>query len=205
MQCITKSCAWQDAAVTLKQFPHNYYWLFVWEFTGHPWNPFAKVQWFEALVFFKCCKYKHPAKQTIGLLVIWDTVTLMWRRCNNNHITWVQLFPECGPDYYSGDAGVVTSPNFPNNYGNNLNCLYHIVVEPGKVRKKRQVSCPRRSFHDDVIKWKHFTMLLALVYGEFNGEFPAQRPVTQSFDVLFDLHLNKRLSKQSRRRWFAEP
>ena len=29
------------------------------------------------------------------------------------------------------------------------------------------------------------------------GEFPAQRPVTLSFDVLFDLHLNKRLSKQS--------
>ena len=25
------------------------------------------------------------------------------------------------------------------------------------------------------------------------GEFPAQRPVTQSFDVFFDLRLNKRL------------
>ena len=29
------------------------------------------------------------------------------------------------------------------------------------------------------------------------GEFPAQRPVTRSFDVFFDLRLNKRLSKQS--------
>ena len=28
------------------------------------------------------------------------------------------------------------------------------------------------------------------------GEFPAQRPVTRSFDVFFDLQLNKRLSKQ---------
>ena len=27
-------------------------------------------------------------------------------------------------------------------------------------------------------------------------EFPAQRPVTQSFDVFFDLRLNKWLSKQ---------
>ena len=27
------------------------------------------------------------------------------------------------------------------------------------------------------------------------GEFPAQRPVTQSFDIFFDLRLNKRLSK----------
>ena len=35
--------------------------------------------------------------------------------------------------------------------------------------------------------------------GEFTGpgEFPAQRPVTRSFDVFFDLRLNKRLRKQS--------
>ena len=34
--------------------------------------------------------------------------------------------------------------------------------------------------------------------GEFTGpgEFPSQRPVTRSFDVFFDLRLNKRLSKQ---------
>ena len=34
--------------------------------------------------------------------------------------------------------------------------------------------------------------------GEFTGpgEFPTQRPVTPSFDVFFDLRLNKRLSKQ---------
>ena len=34
------------------------------------------------------------------------------------------------------------------------------------------------------------------------GEFPAQRPVTRSFDVFFDLRPNKRLSKQSWRWWF---
>ena len=37
------------------------------------------------------------------------------------------------------------------------------------------------------------------------GEFPSHRPVTRSFDVFFDLRLNKRLSKQSRRRWFETP
>ena len=33
--------------------------------------------------------------------------------------------------------------------------------------------------------------------GEFpvTGEFPAQRPVTQSFDIFFDLRLKKQLSK----------
>ena len=34
------------------------------------------------------------------------------------------------------------------------------------------------------------------------GEFPSQRPETRSFDAFFDLRLNKRLSKQSRSRWF---
>ena len=34
------------------------------------------------------------------------------------------------------------------------------------------------------------------------GEFPTQMPVTRSFDVFFDLHLNKRLSKQSWGWWF---
>ena len=43
--------------------------------------------------------------------------------------------------------------------------------------------------------------------GEFTGpgEFPAQRPVTQSFDVFFDLRLNKRLSKQPWCWWFETP
>ena len=43
--------------------------------------------------------------------------------------------------------------------------------------------------------------------GEFTGrdEFPTQRPVTRSFDVLFDLCLNKRLSKQPWGWWFETP
>ena len=51
--------------------------------------------------------------------------------------------------------------------------------------------------------WRHqmetFSALLAICAGNspVPGEFPAQRPVTQSFDVFFHLRLNKRLSKQS--------
>ena len=43
--------------------------------------------------------------------------------------------------------------------------------------------------------------------GEFTGpgEFPTQRPVTRSFDVFFDLRLNKRLSKQPWSWWFETP
>ena len=40
--------------------------------------------------------------------------------------------------------------------------------------------------------------------GEFTGpgEFPTQRPVTRSFDVFFDLRLNKRSRKQPWGWWF---
>ena len=44
-----------------------------------------------------------------------------------------------------------------------------------------------------------FSAFLA-IYAENSpatDEFPAQRPVTRSFDVFFDLRPNKRLSKQS--------
>ena len=41
-------------------------------------------------------------------------------------------------------------------------------------------------------------VLLAICAGisPVPGEFPAQRSVTRSFDVIFDLRPNKRLSKQ---------
>ena len=59
--------------------------------------------------------------------------------------------------------------------------------------------------------WRHqmeaFSAWLAICAGNspVPGELPAQRPVTRSFDVFFDLRLNKRLSKQSRGWWFETP
>ena len=59
--------------------------------------------------------------------------------------------------------------------------------------------------------WRHqmetFSALLAICAGNSPviGEFTAQRPVTQNFDVFFDPWLNKRLSKQLRGWWFETP
>ena len=52
-----------------------------------------------------------------------------------------------------------------------------------------------------------FSALLTLCEGNspVTGEFPSQRPVTWSFDVFFDMRLNKRLSKQSWGWWFETP
>ena len=59
--------------------------------------------------------------------------------------------------------------------------------------------------------WRHqmetFSALLAICAGNspVSGEFPTQRPVMRSFDVFFDQHLNKRLSKQWWGWWFETP
>ena len=66
---------------------------------------------------------------------------------------------------------------------------------------------PLQQIYDDVIKWRHLPRNWPFFAGNslVTGEFPSQRPVTRSFDVLFDPHLNKRLSEQSRGWWFETP
>ena len=64
-----------------------------------------------------------------------------------------------------------------------------------------------------ISRWRHqmesFSALLALCEGNpsVTGGFLSQRPVMQSFDVFFDLRMNKRLNKQPRPRhwWFETP
>ena len=56
--------------------------------------------------------------------------------------------------------------------------------------------------HQNGIWWRHqmetFSAVLAICARNslVTGEFPTQRPVTRSFNVFFDLRLNKRFSKQ---------
>ena len=80
-------------------------------------------------------------------------------------------------------------------------------VNRWSVDSPRQALVTWKAFHVMVLPWKlplHMMtssngniFLLAICAGNspVPGEFPAQRPVTQSFDVFFDLRLNKRLSK----------
>ena len=59
--------------------------------------------------------------------------------------------------------------------------------------------------------WRHqmeaVSALLAICAGNspVTGKLPAQRPVTRSFGVFFDLCVNKLLSKRSRVWWFETP
>ena len=73
--------------------------------------------------------------------------------------------------------------------------------------------CSKHQYIDGLVqRWRRhqmetFSTLLAICVGNspVTGEFPAQKPVTRSFDVFFDLCLNKRLSKQLWCWWFETP
>ena len=53
--------------------------------------------------------------------------------------------------------------------------------------------------------WRHQMEILFASLALCVGEFPSQRPLTRSFDVFFDLCLNKRLRKQSWGWWLYTP
>ena len=103
------------------------------------------------------------------------------------------LFYSCATDYpiFQIDAQeFMVALKFGRRLGN-------IAAEPSaKFHTYIITSCIRNTW------WRHqmetFFALLATCAGKspVTGEFPAQRPVTRSFDVFFDLRLNKRLSKQ---------
>ena len=102
-------------------------------------------------------------------------------------------------------------------WNNLLKCLgqyQNSVFSINLVKCRSTVKTGNLSLNYFILKktwWRHqmetFSALLALCAGNspVTGEFPAQRPVTRSFDVLFDLRLNKRLNKQSLGWWFETP
>ena len=91
--------------------------------------------------------------------------------------------------------------------------LYHVTCGWSLIRK----TCVDPLYADSMgvtriqSWWRHqmatFSASLALCGGNSpaSGEFPAQRPVTRSFDVFFDLHRIKRLNKLSWGWWFETP
>ena len=86
-----------------------------------------------------------------------------------------------------------------------------MMATAGQVNGREEAPMVHNTEVDTLPGWRHqmetFSALLALCAGNSpdTGEFPVQRPVTRSFDVFFDLHLNKRLSKQSWDWWLETP
>ena len=59
-----------------------------------------------------------------------------------------------------------------------------------------------QSCHDDVIKWKHFPRYWPFLRGIHRSPVNSPHKGQRSFDIFFDLHPNKRLSKQWWGWWF---
>ena len=86
---------------------------------------------------------------------------------------------------------------------------FYTPTAPGKIttKAKRIVStndyeqCMMTSSNGNIFR------VTGPLCGEFTGpgDFPTQRPVTRSFDVFFDLRLNKRWNKQPWGWWFETP
>ena len=90
--------------------------------------------------------------------------------------------------------------------------IYFIEVIAGDIFTSIHVS---RALYQT---YTHYLIMMASSSGtifDFNGpfagnspvtgKFSSQRPDTRRFDVFIDLHLKKRLSKQSTRCWFETP
>ena len=68
------------------------------------------------------------------------------------------------------------------------------------IKIGHKYSSPSSGHQGDISSYAFFALLaLCEESPPVTGGFPSQRPVTRSFDILFDLRLNNRLSKQSRR------
>ena len=87
------------------------------------------------------------------------------------------------------------------------------LIQSGKTPKTAEHSDTKLTVHTPylalvgwVIRWKYFRVA-GLLWGEFTGHrwIPLPKPVTRFFAVCFALRLNKRLSTQSRRRWYEAP
>ena len=160
------------------------------EFTGHLWIPRTQRPMTRSfLVFFDLRLNERLSKQSWGCWFETPTRPLWRQRNDPGHFLWKD------PQATKRHWWWITTGS----------CNGFVL--PGN----KTLRWPMFIKLHDAIWWRHqmetFFALLALCEGNppVTGGFPSQKPVRHSFEVFFDLRLNKRLSKQSRPRWFETP
>ena len=94
---------------------------------------------------------------------------------------------------------------------NVFNSVFRVCRVGISTREQSPHRLTRRFWKLDWPWWRHqmetFSALLVhcVENSPVTGVFPSQRPVTRSFNVFFDLRLNKRLNKQSWGWWLEMP
>ena len=120
----------------------------------------------------------------------------MWHKpCRTFHPWCLCIKTRCLYFLYSQPWWFSEFHEYPNALGT-WDLFLRSINREGHIRLTRQYMMTMAQWtcnisHDNIIKWKHFPRYWPVVRGNH-----------RSFDVFFDLRLNKRLSKQSRCRWF---
>ena len=164
------------------------------------------------------CSPQQIVEETIELPVIWDAITLKWRKCNGCPENATLIYDAYKTQPKKSTLKLVLDI---------ISCFQNISCE---IMKSSLHDEPRDMQNGEWHLpdcwdynlgamfsfschswWRHqmetFSAWLARCAGnsQVPGEFPSQRPVTRSFAVFFDLLLKKRFNKQSTVRWFETP
>ena len=147
----------------------------------------------------------------------------MWEACLHNNWRFVPIFLKIHralmrwtPWRFFGEAAMMSphdgghSPRMHG--GSGVNALSQILSDESLSYSLKHISTGEHLLH---ISWSTQPQYLYFLFSRWRHEMEmcsallalcaSQGPVMRSFDVFFDLRLTKRLSKQSRRRWFETP
>ena len=152
------------------------------------------------------------ASQITSRMIVYSTVIQAQIKEN---IKAPHHWPLCGEFTGSGEFPAQRASNAENvsiSWRHRVLLYHSIVISEGvlSVQKYQSTHHNRANWSIVEVVWWLCMMtssILALRAGKslVIGDFPAQRPVVRSFDVFFDLRLNKRLHKQSWGWWFETP
>ena len=163
--------------------------------------------WFYVFSFLLDYIYNHKFQNTIWVLNVPFTETKMCQ-IQNDDVLHIQVYRRTSLKRISMGLILYISFSYDAKHPlNNLVQMGSVLIVFAKLCPMKHPTCHKPLSHDDVMKWEHFLRYWSFVRGilPVTGEFPTKRQVTRSFDVFFDLCLNKRLSKQSRGWWFETP
>ena len=136
----------------------------------------------------------------ISIVNIWFCINAIHER------RWLCHYNRIIPGLRVAAPGIWFAIDFESPWHQKKHCLLPLTINLTNQYVRCTVICSislSRRRH----KMEAFSALLTIRAGNspVTGEFPSQRPVTRSLDVFFDLHLNNRLGKQWKRRWFEMP
>ncbi|CAD5231748.1 unnamed protein product [Bursaphelenchus xylophilus] len=142
-------------------------------------------RWSDGFVaYFTKWLKEEPTKTADNACVAWRTIENHgWKTLGCKYaqrFICKQASANCPTRNYERPEGVLSSPNFPTNYPNNLNCFYHIKVKPGYRIKLEFHDFYTENYFDKVV-----------LYDDYNGN------LTNKIDTIYGTYLFKKIYESS--------